>query len=128
MEEPREVPDEEHERVWERVAAIDVAKGSGVVCTRVPDEDKPGRRRTHVWTVAARANAVIELGDHLRGLQIQVVTLESTSDYWRIWYVLLEAAGLKVQLVNARHAKNVPGRAKTDLLTELPDVSAAQET
>ena len=114
MEEPREVPDEEHERVWERVAAIDVAKGSGVVCTRVPDEDKPGRRRTHVWTVAARANAVIELGDHLRGLQIQVVTLESTSDYWRIWYVLLEAAGLKVQLVNARHAKNVPGRAKTD--------------
>jgi len=114
VEEPREVPDEEHERVWERVAAIDVAKGSGVVCTRVPDEDKPGRRRTHVWTVAARANAVIELGDHLRGLQIQVVTLESTSDYWRIWYVLLEAAGLKVQLVNARHAKNVPGRAKTD--------------
>jgi transposase len=114
VEEPREVPDEEHERVWERVAAIDVAKGSGVVCTRVPDEDRPGRRRTHVWTVAARANAVIELGDHLRGLQIQVVTLESTSDYWRIWYVLLEAAGLTVQLVNARHAKNVPGRAKTD--------------
>jgi hypothetical protein len=118
VEEPREVPDEEHERVWERVAAIDVAKGSGVVCTRVPDEDKPGRRRTHVWTVAARANAVIELGDHLRGLQIQVVTLESASDYWRIWYVLLEAAGLKVQLVNARHAKNVPGRAKTDPLTD----------
>jgi transposase len=27
---------------------------------------------------------------------------------------VLEAAGLKVQLVNARHAKNVPGRAKTD--------------
>jgi len=78
VEEPREVPDEEHERVWERVAAIDVAKGSGVVCTRVPDEDRPGRRRTHVHTVAARANAVIELGDYLRARQIQVVTLEST--------------------------------------------------
>src|SRR5262249_59962417 len=46
--------------------------------------------------------------------QIQVVTLESTSDYWRIWYVVLEAAGLRVQLVNARAVKNVPGRAKTD--------------
>jgi transposase len=114
MEQPREVADEEHERVWERVAAVDVAKGSGVVCTRVPDEDRPGRRRTHVWTVAARANAVIELGDYLRARQIQVITLESTSDYWRIWFVILEAAGLKVQLVNARHAKNVPGRAKTD--------------
>ena len=114
MEEPQEVPDEEHERVWERVAAVDVAKGTGVVCTRVPDEDRPGRRRTHVWTVAARVNAIIELGDYLRARQIQIITLESTSDYWRIWYVILEAAGLKVQLVNARTVKNVPGRAKTD--------------
>ena len=114
MEEPQEVQDEEHERVWERVAAIDVAKGSGVVCTRVPDEDRPGRRRTHTWTVAARVRAVIELGDYLRSRQIQVITLESTSDYWRIWYVILEAAGLRVQLVNARAVKNVPGRAKTD--------------
>jgi transposase len=114
MEQPREVHDEEHERVWERVAAVDVAKGSGVVCTRVPDEDRPGRRRPHIWTVPARARAVIELGDHLRARQIQVVTLESTSDYWRIWFVILEAAGLRVQLVNARTVKNVPGRAKTD--------------
>ena len=42
--------------------------------------------------------------------------MESTSDYWRIWYYLLEAAGLSVQLVNARDVKNVPGRPKTDKL------------
>ncbi|HXA12977.1 MAG TPA: transposase [Mycobacterium sp.] len=35
---------------------------------------------------------------------------------WRIWYYLLEAAGLEVQLVNARDVKNVPGRPKTDKL------------
>jgi transposase len=115
VEEPQQVQaDEEHERVHERVAAVDVAKASGVVCTRVPDEDRPGRRRTHVWTVAATVPAVTELGDHLRGRQVQVVTLESTSDYWRIWWVVLKAAGLKVQLVNARAVRNVPGRAKTD--------------
>ena len=115
MEEPQEVQaDGEHERVWERVAAVDVAKASGVACTRVPDEDRPGRRKTHVWTVTATVPAVTELADHLRARQIQVVTLESTSDYWRIWWVVLEAAGLKVQLVNARAVKNVPGRAKTD--------------
>jgi transposase len=114
MEQPQEVEDEEHEQLWERVAAVDVAKGSGVVCTRVPDEDRPGRRRTHVWTVPARAGSITELGDYLRARQIQVITLESTSDYWRIWFVLLEAAGLKVQLVNARAVKHVPGRAKTD--------------
>src|SRR5262249_10725234 len=114
MEEPQEVQDEEYEQVWERVAAVDVAKASGVVCTRVPDESRPGRRRTRVWVVVATVNAVTELADHLRCHQIQVVTLESTSDYWRIWYVVLEAAGLRVQLVNARAVKNVPGRAKTD--------------
>src|SRR6478752_10496147 len=35
---------------------------------------------------------------------------------WRIWFYVLEAAGLDVQLVNAREVKNVPGRPKTDKL------------
>jgi transposase len=35
---------------------------------------------------------------------------------WRIWYYLAEAAGLQVQLVNARDAKHLPGRPKTDKL------------
>jgi len=33
-----------------------------VVATRVPDNGKPGRRRTRVHTVAARVNAITELG------------------------------------------------------------------
>lgn len=33
---------------------------------------------------------------------------------WRIWFYLLEAAGLDVQLVNARQVKAMPGR-KTDV-------------
>jgi transposase len=56
------------------------------------------------------------LADQLTEVGVQRVTVESTSDYWRIWYYLLEAAGLEVQLVNARDVKNVPGRAKTDKL------------
>ena len=64
--------------------------------------------------MTATVSAVTELADHLRCQGIQIVTLESTSDYWRIWWVVLEAAGLKVQLVNARAVRNVPGRAKTD--------------
>jgi hypothetical protein len=36
----------------------------------------------------------------------------SASDYWRIWFYLLEAAGLQVQLVNAREARNMPGKLK----------------
>jgi transposase len=33
---------------------------------------------------------------------------------WRIWYYLLESAGLNVQLVNSRHARQLAGRPKTD--------------
>src|SRR5215469_3243820 len=114
--EPQEIEDEEHEQVLERVAAVDVAKASGMVCTRVPHPDRPGRRRTRVWAVAATTDAVLELAGHLAGEGIEKVTLESTADYWRIWYYLLEAAGLDVQLVSARDVKNVPGRPKTDKL------------
>jgi transposase len=116
MREAQEIEDEEHERILERVCAIDVAKASGKVCTRVPHPSRPGARRTRVWDVDATTNAILELGEHLVGGGIEKVTLESTSDYWRIWFYLLEAAGLDVQLVNARDVKNAPGRPKTDKL------------
>jgi hypothetical protein len=117
MREPQEIEDEEYEQVVERVAAVDVAEASGMVCTRVPDPSRPGRRRTRVWEVAATTNALMELGGQLAAEGIQKVTIESTGDYWRPFFYLLEAAGLQVQLVNAHDVKNAPGRPKTDLLT-----------
>jgi transposase len=114
--EPQEIEDEEHEQILERVAAIDVARASGMVCMRVPDPKRPGRRRNLVWQVDATMNAVLELADHLAGERVQKVTLESTSDYWRIWYYLLEAAGLDVQLVRAAGLRRAPGRPKTGKL------------
>jgi len=113
---PQEIEDEEHEQVLERVAAVDVAKASGMVCIRVPQPGRPGRRRTLVWQVDATTNAVLELADHLVGERVEKVTLESTSDYWRIWFYLLEAAGLEVQLVRAQDVKHAPGRPKSDKL------------
>jgi transposase len=111
---PVEIPDAEHELVINRVAAIDVAKAAGKVCVRLPGTSE--RRFSRVWDVSARTGAVGELAEQLIELGIEKVTVESTSDYWRIWYYLLEAAGLEVQLVNARDVKNVPGRPKTDKL------------
>ncbi|HEX9177655.1 MAG TPA: IS110 family transposase [Mycobacterium sp.] len=113
---PEEIPDAEHELVIERVAAIDVAKASGKVCVRLPRPGGQVGRLSRVWDVAATTRAVTELAEHLIGERIEKVTVESTSDYWRIWFYLLEAAGLAVQLVNARDVKNVPGRAKSDKL------------
>jgi transposase len=104
---------EDSTQVVEYAAAIDVAKGSGMVCTRVPGS-RPDRRRQKVWRAGATFNEVTGLMDHLRAEGIQRLVLESTSDYWRIWYYLAEAAGLEVWLVNARDVKHLPGRGKSD--------------
>src|SRR5680860_687709 len=116
MTEPVEIPDEGYEELMERVAAVDVAKATGKVCTRLPHPTEPGRRVAKVWDVAATTNAIIELGDHLACQGVQRVVVESTSDYWRPFLYLLQARGLTVWLVNARDVKNVPGRPKTDKL------------
>jgi len=107
------IDDEEHERVHERVAAVDVAKDSGVVCTRTPHPSRPGARQSAIWMVKARMGAIGKLGRQLKKDGVEIVTLESTPDYWRIWFFVLEAAGLAVQLVNAAQAKNLPGRPKS---------------
>ena len=86
MRKPQVVPDEDHEVVYERVAAVDVAKASGVVCMRTPDPARPGRVVNRIWDdVPATRARVAELGRELLQCQVQMVTLESTSDYWRIW-------------------------------------------
>ncbi|WP_427004815.1 IS110 family transposase [Pseudarthrobacter sp. H2] len=103
----------------QRVAAIDVAKASGMVCTRVPHGSIPGKRVTRVWQVSATTNDLLALADQLAAEGIERIVLESTSDYWRPFFYLLEARELQVWLVNARDVKNVPGRPKTDKLDAL---------
>jgi len=105
---------EDDEQIVERVAAIDVAKASGMVCTRVPHASIPGRRATRVWEVRSTTNAILALADELAGADIERVVVESTSDYWRPFVYLFEARGLTTWLVNARDVKQVPGRPKTD--------------
>src|SRR5689334_2157902 len=83
---------------------------------RLPHPAQPAGRRSQVWEVPATMHAVTELAGRLAAEGVQKVTLESTSDYWRIWFYVLEEAGLAVQLVNASQARNLPGRPKTDKL------------
>jgi len=54
------------------------------------------------------------LRDWLQACGVTTVAMESTGVYWIPLFQILEAAGLQVCLVNARHCKNLPGR-KTDV-------------
>jgi transposase len=113
---PEEVPADDLDQIVERVASIDVGKEFGKVCTRVPHPSGSGRRVTRVWDVRSTTNAITEVAVHLVEQSIERIVLESTSDYWRPFYYLLEAHGLTVWLVNAAQVKQVPGRPKTDKL------------
>ena len=79
MRKPQVVPDEDHEVIYERVAAVDVATASGVVCLRAPDPARPGRFASRVWDhVPAMRGAIEALGRELLAHRVQMVTLEST--------------------------------------------------
>lgn len=111
-----EIDAEETEQVLGVAAAVDVAKATGMVCVRYPHPSIEGRRMSKVWEVDSTTNSIIDLGQDLVVLGVERVVLESTSDYWRPFFYLLEAAGLTVWLVNARDVKQVTGRPKTDRL------------
>lgn len=55
-----------------------------------------------------------DLADWFRSCGVTSVAMESTGVYWIPAFEVLEGHGFKVILVNARYAKNVPGR-KTDV-------------
>ena len=59
--------------------------------------------------VTATFAAVVALMDHLVCQGVERLVLESTSDYWRIWCYLAEAAGLEVWL--SMPATSSTGRA-----------------
>jgi transposase len=104
------------EVVHPRCAGIDVSKKDAKVCVRI--QGGRGRKTTStVTTWGAMTNQVLALKDHLAEQGVTVAVMESTSDYWRPFYYVLEA-DLEVLLVNARDVKNVPGR-KTDVPTLL---------
>ena len=105
------VEDEDYQLRYEIVAGIDVAKESAVVCVRMPPAEGRKHRTSHLQTVPATVPAIGELAAELKAAGVQMVSMEATSDYWRIWFVVLEEAGLAVQLVNSSQARNLPGRA-----------------
>jgi len=89
-------------------AGIDI--GATEIFVAVPaDRDENPVRRFPTFTQDLNA-----LADWLQRCRIKTVAMEPTGVYWIPLFQILETRGIEVCLVNAHHAKNVPGR-RTDV-------------
>lgn len=89
-------------------AGLDI--GASEIYVAVPE----GRDEESVRCFATFTADLHQLAAWLEACGVDTVAMESTGIYWVPIYEILEAKGFEVYLVNARHAKNVPGR-KTDV-------------
>ncbi|WP_131770234.1 IS110 family transposase [Candidatus Protofrankia californiensis] len=101
------------ELLHDRCAALDIGKKDLKACVRTPNPGRGRSRRQETRTFATTTNALLELRDWLVAERVTLVVMEATGDYWRGAFYLLEDC-LPVILVNAAHAKGLPGR-KTDV-------------
>jgi transposase len=105
---------DEQELHVERVAALDLGKAGLEACVRVPHGSRPGRRMQEVRRYPTTTRALQTMAEWFRGCGVTRVVMESTSDYWKGVYWLLEGGGFDCWLLNARDVKKAPGRPKTD--------------
>jgi hypothetical protein len=103
------------EVVVQRCAGIDVSKRDGKVCVRLQGR---GSRRTSsvVTTWSSSMPSILRLRDKLVQDGVELVVMESTSDYWRPFFYLL-SEHLTVILVKASDVRAMPGR-KSDVPPE----------
>ncbi|HEU5103192.1 MAG TPA: IS110 family transposase [Roseiflexaceae bacterium] len=97
--------------VYRRCAGLDVHKKSVVAAVRLLSAD--GTLTTHVRTFGTTTAALLELVAWLLSLEVTHVAMESTGEFWKPLYNLLEGS-FTILVVNAAHIKYVPGR-KTDV-------------
>jgi transposase len=97
--------------IYKRVAGLDVHKKT-VVATRmrVTEED---RVEWETKTFDTMTPDLLKLHDWLCEWELTHVSMESTGDYWKPVFNILEDS-FEVWLVNAQHVKHVSGR-KTDV-------------
>jgi transposase len=100
----------------ERAAGIDIGKQLVSVTIRVPSDTRRGGRQQETREFGTTRRQLLELADWLRCWGVTRAGMESTSDYWKPVYFLLEREGLDCLLYQSSQVKALPGRPKTDKL------------
>jgi len=92
-------------------AGLDVHKKTVVAAIIVPDKGRGLHKETRSF--GTMTGELLTLSDWLMSLGVTHVAMESTGEYWKPIYNILEN-NFEVLLVNAHHISKVPGR-KTDV-------------
>jgi len=100
----------------ERAAGIDIGKAAVMVTIRVPSESQRDGRRQETREFGTTRGQLLALADWLRCWQVGRVGMESTSDYWKPVFFVLEREGFDCVLYQASQVRALPGRPKTDKL------------
>jgi transposase len=100
----------------ERSAGIDIGKQLVMVTIRVPSDTRKGGRQQETREFGTTRRQLLELADWLRCWGVERAGMESTSDYWKPVFFLLEREGFDCLLYHASQVKALPGRPKTDKL------------
>jgi len=98
----------------QRAAGIDIAKAGIEVTIRVPSDRRRGGRQQETRSFGTVRRQLLALADWLRCWQVTKVGMESTADYWKPVFFVLEAEGFDCVLYHAAQVKALPGRPKTD--------------
>ncbi len=96
--------------VYQNVAGLDVHKK--VVVAAIIVVKATGEWYQEIRTFSTMTADLLTLSDWLMGHGVTHVAMESTGEYWKPIFNILEE-GFEVILVNAQHLSKVPGR-KTD--------------
>ncbi|WP_428623709.1 IS110 family transposase [Sedimenticola sp.] len=97
--------------MYSQCAGLDVHKKTVVACRM--RTDATGDVEPEIRTFGTTTRELLEMSDWLMEWEVSHVAMESTGEYWKPIYNLLEG-NVEVLLVNAKHVKHVPGR-KTDV-------------
>ena len=99
------------EVLYERCAGLDVHKKTVVACRLGVDAN--GHKVKDIVTFGTTTAEILRLADWLTAGEVTHVALESTGEFWKPIWNLLEGS-FELLLINAQHIKRVPGR-KTDV-------------
>lgn len=96
------------EVIYKQCCGIDIHKNTLMACVFI------SVRKNEIRQFGTMTDDILQLVKWLRETNCEIVAMESTGNYWKPVFNILEDEGIPAVIVNAQHIKGVPGR-KTDV-------------